>query len=489
MLWGSFTYRQRLSNKKQIVSSLSMKGCSVFFLTLFCFLSFTNVCFAQPKPQCDTTVGCSCTDITQHGASPSSCTSYDDNTETVLGGDLFDSYDDTNGPFSLLMVSDLQYDYINCKNQPLNRCIFTPAPSAPVEDLNAAAYRQKECAQQQINLPGSYPVKLLMDGGDLTNDAKPDELTKYKEFYDMMGRQNSIPSGDYETYDPQSTTGSFSKMDVSIPFALTLGNHDYSLHSGDISYVDASNMIEFLRDSLRRIKSTSGANLISADWKEYKTGTPAGDPVLVEGSLFYSVNVEGIVFVVMHWGPFDDSPDSPDSPEESPVYHYSCYFAADRCTKKYKITDGYKYLHDAITSAEENGKGVILVPHNVEALPVYLDRAYRDTSYGSALKTLVMNHVQGVLSGHDHDQYGRYGSLDVSLSADTPADNLQRGTSNSGVPVYYAGSPSYEAMIRVQFDGNEIVDVIPLTTAEDGDSGNPLCTPIADDNITKLRGP
>ncbi len=436
--------------------------------------------FAQAQPQCDTTDSCSCTDITQYGTSSTSCEShYDDTPQTVLGTDPFDAYDNSNGKFSLLMVSDLQYDYIKCKNQPLNRCIFTGNPSSPVEDLNAAAYRQKECAQQQINLPGSHPVKLLMDGGDLTNDAKSNELTKYKEFYDMMGRQNIVSPGAYTTYNPQSSTGSFSKMDVRIPFALTLGNHDYSLHSGDIAYDDASNMIEFLRESLRRIKSTSGANLISADWKEYKTGTIASGPVLVEGSLFYSVNVEGIVFIVLHWGPFDDSHLA------NPVYHYSCYFAADSCTKKYKITNGYKYLHDAITSAKDNNKGVILVPHNVEALPVYLDRAYSDASYGSALKTLVMNHVQGVLSGHDHDQYGRYGYLDVSLSATPLEDNLQKGTSSTHVPVYYAGSPSYEAMIRVQFYKKRIVDVIPLTTAEDGDSGTPLCTRIADDNATK----
>lgn len=351
----------------------------------------------------------------------------------------------TYSSFNLVMVSDIQFGYYNCKEQAW-LCIFDSNndwkhPTSDEIGLSLAVGRQETCLNQLID--GN--TKMIIDGGDLTNDAKKSEKKDYNTFINKFA----------------------------IDKVLTLGNHDYYMQTGSNalkkSSIGAARMITYLKDSLNFLKNSGSVNLMSVD---IKTGSKdiagVGPTIYTKGSLMFSVEVQGYVFIVMHWAPnirtaayTDKFAVTTDCDQKSTCKTES------KNAEYYEIEDGYTWLETQLGEVDKYDKKVILVPHYAEALDEYL------TAGSTNLRQLVKKHVVAVLTGHDHDQWGLWGYLNVN---NNKASASKRVTNE--IPIYFAGSSSYEKLIKVELDYDaDSVVVTPYTTREDK-----LCSVTASDN-------
>lgn len=226
-------------------------------------------------------------------------------------------------------------------------------------------------------------------------------------------------------------------------------------------------MITYLNKTLHEFKSFStDVAFRSADFHSQIVDVPgSGETLFMKGSLMYSFEIEGVVFIVMHWAP------------ALKRGRYVGSFSVDQNTESglpeyYEITDGFDWLQSQLDLAANGGKKVVLIPHHVGALDKYLSRA------GQSIRESVISNVFLVLSGHDHDQWGFYGGLVVASG-----DAELKKDDTSGIPAYFAGSLSYEKFITVQLQNNDNAN--PSYTVEqyttDTDS---FCTTTGSDNST-----
>jgi len=351
--------------------------------------------------------------------------------------------------FNVAMISDIQFYYTNCKEQE-NLCIYDDNDNGPQKTakLMLAAARQAQCVTT-LTEQGTY--SLIIDGGDLTNTGAADELLEYSNFL------SSLPN---------------------LPTALVLGNHDYYLPGNIPGPVEAARMITFIETHLGNFGNTARVALLSADFGLKTVDIPGGlTTKYVTGSFMYSIEVEGIIFIIMHWAPslrqrryideFSVTKDCPSASCETESGH----------PEYYDITDGYDWLTGQLNAAEAAGKKVVLCPHFIDGLVKYFSAGNL-----SDLRELVEKNVIAVLTGHDHDQWGYYGVHTVTTT-DSVLWQDDLTTPPSGIPVYYGGSASYEKLLSVTFQnngGNPTTIIDQVYTSEEGTFH---CTGVARDNL------
>lgn len=216
-------------------------------------------------------------------------------------------------------------------------------------------------------------------------------------------------------------------------------------------------MITWLKDQIIALSNlNSGISFISADFEEASVNVQGLTTRFVKGSLMYSFEIEGVVFIAMHWAPalkggvyVDDFSVTENCPGSN------CETISGN-PEFYQMTDGYSWLETQLTNAA--GKSIVLVPHFVNALEKYLNK-----NSASGSRSILKTQTIAILTGHDHDQWGKYGTMTID---DNSVAVVKDG--NSGVPVYYAGSASYERFITVQFNGAAapVVDVYKTSAEE-----------------------
>lgn len=382
-------------------------------------------------------LACGSCSETQYCASPNTCVdaslakAYTNDPGSAIG-----PYD----LFKIIMVSDIQYDYVFCKQEPKDDCVFNAIVNSPKSDRVAAL---ETAVNKQVTCIDTLPLStysMIIDGGDLTNKGLFVEYTKYLDFYEKM-------------------KGNGAGLHAQLPMMLTLGNHDYYTKGTSKTDPDrAAWMLSFLKTTIDNFPSSTDAKLLSVD---ISTGSHfdldfADDVLFYEGSFMYSVEVKGIVFIFMHWAP---------SILGNGVYTNS--FTVDSALtmsgqpEKYSITNGRVWFKEQVRTSNLNGKKVILVPHYVEALVNYIESA------GTTAETFVSNNVMAVLTGHDHDQWGEYGRYVVDEARTYRTDEINAATP-AGIPVYYAGSASYEKFITAEIHndgGSGTITVQPYSSS------------------------
>lgn len=93
---------------------------------------------------------------------------------------------------------------------------------------------------------------------------------------------------------------------INVRISEVLGNHDYSIDSSGIGFEDEigiGRMVSYLEGKLDIFVSNSRLSMLSADFGVKEVDIPGGvRSKYVTGSFMYSIEVEGIVFI-MHWTP------------------------------------------------------------------------------------------------------------------------------------------------------------------------------------------
>lgn len=386
--------------------------------------------------------------------------------------------------FKVAMISDMQFYYTNCKQQ-RKICIFKDIglDQNDYEDLlDNAVLNQVTCVKNQVAAAGATPYKLIIDGGDLTNEG--DNSTK-----------NTYETSVYKNLQYSKTK---------IPMALVLGNHDYYWHWNDTvdtiptKQENAARMIHFLKGNLLNElnNSDTGAHLLSVDWKETETEKHNGEDVLMtKGSLMYSIEIEGIVFIMTHWAPALKY-GTPSLVTFSFTDGWEVAKANSTSGKHelYSITDGYDWLEIQLKKADAAKKKVVFVPHFVEGLRKYLDSFRKKYPFEDSSKDLT-RYVGltglAILTGHDHDQWGYYGhflskrgKVEITHESKCPfvddSTNSRSCTEKEGMPIYYAVSASYQKYISVELHNTGARNGKISVTSHD--STSQACTVTTADN-------
>ncbi len=91
--------------------------------------------------------------------------------------------------FNIQMISDVQFWYKACKDGPREFCIFEKydGQGQNINILEAAVGRFATCSR---TLASSNSYSVIIDGGDLTNNGDPDQLTRYNTF---LGELPNVP--------------------------------------------------------------------------------------------------------------------------------------------------------------------------------------------------------------------------------------------------------------------------------------------------------
>jgi len=232
-------------------------------------------------------------------------------------------------------------------------------------------------------------------------------------------------------------------------------------------------MVSYLEGKLLTFNSNSRLSLLSADFGVKEVDVPNGVRTkYVTGSFMYSIEVEGIVFIMMHWAPALKG-----GFYENEVYIPSINGTESGYDEYYNITDGSPWISTQLTAAKNAGKKVVLVPHFVKAMGKY----FLQVPGAAGLRTLVEDSVIAVLTGHDHDQWGYYGEYSVYNTTE-PIWKDDLSTPPVGIPIYYGGSATYQKLLSVKFQHNGTSNAVIKDQAYTTEEGNLLCTGVARDN-------
>lgn len=338
----------------------------------------------------------------------------------------------TTAAFSIIMATDVQYYYKTCKNEPLDDCIYTITPSPTATEkralLIAAAAKQVECIDHLINDNIHSNVKAIFNGGDITNTGAESELNGFKRDF----------------HNPVALLG--------LPMVVVLGNHDYNSNYPDDS---RKRMINFLEESIETLATDHAIRSIDFQTTGVLFNVARNEDVkYTTGSFCFSIEINDYIFIVLHWataingGEFIDTFEAADS---------SGY------TEIFDITSAETWLTQELADASTEGKKVILVPHSYRGLKKFVST----TSMGPTIK---QSTVEAVICGHDHDQWGFFENWQVG--GGTPRD----------VPVYYAGSTTYQRLIAVDFQAGGAG--LSAVTPYDSSTGS-ACVATSDDNVTR----
>lgn len=367
-----------------------------------------------------------------------SCTTTDDciddeeycHTDSTCQKIQYSSYPYTSGvaisgtaAFDIVMATDAQFYLKTCKQEPLDECIFNNAGTGPgVRNglLQDAVTKQTKCIEARIN-DAKTDVKAVFNNGDITNNGVQSELDDFLTYF----------------HDP---VAAFLK-----PMIVGLGNHDYG---NIIALPDArKRMLNFFASTIDDLTS-SGFALRNMDYmRSAVISANTRDERYNQGSFSYSFEINGYVFIMLHWstglptGVYTDYFSSPD------VAGYEEYF---------DVTSPEEWLRRELVSAEADKKPAILVPHSWAGLEKFV----RTSNFEDEIES---SSVIAMLCGHDHDHWGFF--KDATFNSRT-------------VPVYYAGSASYQKIISVAFQANRAGLSV---TAYDTSTGA-SCAPTADDS-------
>lgn len=303
--------------------------------------------------------------------------------------------------FHVIIFSDVQWYFLNCKEAPLSECIYTgfTGPRPQRRDLlDAAAARMGSCVTQLSTQ--LKDVKMAINNGDITNRGLPDEVNVMETFHKQLQANMS-----------------------SKPLLMTLGNHDYFLGDEDasvrsISYFETAIKAFASRTKLRNIDYDSTDVVYNAFTKRNEKYS--------RGSMAYSVEYNKYVFIILNWAVALRSGE------------YTAQFEAvdernGNATHFIDVTAVTQWLKDELANSKKKKRKVVLVPHAWKGLRLYTQRVsgMSDVLYDSS--------VIAVLSSHVHDAYGFDNDWEIGS-----------GTSTRTIPLFYSGSASYNKLIAVK---------------------------------------
>lgn len=316
---------------------------------------------------------------------------------------------DLSQSFSLLLITDIQYFFTNPKGEPVASCVFdlNVNKRANKKALRAAAKRQRQCIKHVVE-DLTIDVIALFDLGDLTNEGLTNEVNSHASF--MADIQY-----------------------LGLPQVFMLGNHDYAMYPGE----PGVRLIEYLEENIKTFHPSLKLRNVDFETTAATLNVRTGHlERYTRGSLCFSIEINGYLFILMHWstahsdGPYTTS--------------YSSYDANTNTDHFIQITTPKQWIRDELADATASGLDVILMPHSWEGLTVFLEQ---EQDFDDDLQE---SSLIAVISGHVHDAYGKHGDWTI-----TGSNGIKT------VPVYYAGSTSYEKFIVAKlapFQGGLTVD-------------------------------
>ena len=329
----------------------------------------------------------------------------------------------TPGDFSLVIVSDVQYYFTICKDQPHDKCIFTNTRRRFREQaLIDAGLRQVVCVNTLKNSLGD--VQAVLNNGDVTNSATKQQLEDIKRDFD----------------NPMKAHG--------LPFIVALGNHDYGM--GRVGEGPVT-MINYLIDEVLLLHSQMGITSIDIQRSALIPNGSGGFDRYTRGSLCFTFEIKDYVFIVMHWAP---------SVVKNGIFRekFENTNPTTGITDHIDVTSAETYFSDVLTSATAAGKQVVIIPHSRKGFEKFVVTAKFESLMESS-------NVAAVLAGHDHDNWGYYKTLTY-------------GTRD--VDAFYAGSVSYERLIVFNVNSANPSPGWKVTPYDTSIAGG--CTATSDDN-------
>lgn len=303
--------------------------------------------------------------------------------------------------YHILIFSDVQWYFLNCKEAPLSECIYNdfngPRPQRRAL-LDAAAARMGACVTQLSTQLKS--VRMAINNGDITNGGLADEVSVMENFHNEL--QGNLSA---------------------TPLLVTLGNHDYFLGTEEasvrsISYFEAAIRTFASRTQLRNIDYDTTGVVYNAFTQRREKYT--------RGSMAYSVEYNRYVFIILNWAVALRSGE-----------YTATFEATDErnggATHYVDVTAVTAWLKDELANAKRKKRAVVLVPHAWSGLRLYTRRVAGMTD------VLYESSVVAVLSSHVHDAYGFDNDWEIGS-----------GNTTRSVPVYYSGSASYNKLIAVE---------------------------------------
>ena len=307
--------------------------------------------------------------------------------------------------YSLIIASDIQYFFTNCKDQPSSSCIFhalSGSDDKVLRDaLKSATERQLNCIVSLSSTLSPKPVAVF-DNGDITNGGKAGELMRVqRQFHDKV------------------------RSGTNLPLVVGLGNHDYNVDFPSDSRV---RMVDYLDVAVDLMHQKLEIRAIDFERTPAYTNINGDKLRRTRGSMAYSFQVNGYLFVMLHWSTAINGGRFTSTFEDDTVNSYKDIV---------NITSVDDFLFQELGYAYTNGLKVILVPHSYRGFQRYFNRLEDQKD------DLVASSVVAIISGHDHDNWGYY--EDYTMDAHTT-------TASKTIPVYYVGSASYEKFITFSTD-------------------------------------
>lgn len=308
---------------------------------------------------------------------------------------------------NIIVFTDVQYKFKKCKTAPQAECIYynLPKGTSKVRVLKKAAKRELKCIEAAHS---TLSAELAFDLGDITSFGKSNELKLITGFH-------------------QTVQG------YGLPLAVCLGNHDYFKYGNE----PGVRMVNYL---YKTILDLHAKILLSAiDWKtsgEVDDASKGGKTVYWKGSLCYTVEKHGFVFLIMHWAFVFQVGQSKSLLEYTQDgIHYSI-----------QLTDPEPFIRSVLADAQVNNKHVVLMPHAYKWLKNWVSK--------KGMESFLDTHpVLGVVSGHVHDAYGKEGDWNLG---------------GRSIPVYYAGSTTYEKFLSINLNVASKVMSVDVYDSHDG---------------------
>lgn len=250
-------------------------------------------------------------------------------------------------------------------------------------------------------------------------------------------------------------------------------------------------MVNFLKDSLLdQLKPLSDSGnvdmkLIAADIEISSNAQYNGkDVTITRGSLMYSIEIQGVVFLIMHWVPCLQTAYGNHGSFVDKWYVPKGQSTLNPKTQEiFDIQDGYDWLYNQLSDAAAAGKNVVLVPHYVEALELYIQN--NPIAQTPNLQQLIGRTTIAILTGHDHDQWGKYGQLISNKNTVNLVHANVCGQCDTAIPVFYAGSASYQKYISVTLEHNADPALATVTVqSKTSEEGQNECADTGDNNLT-----
>lgn len=355
------------------------------------------------------------------------------------------------GIFNIIAVSDIQLYISECRGNPIDQCIFSNVnPSARRTTLIEAVDLHAKCVESLIDRLKN--VKAVFDLGDLVDGTAVMNIQRAN-----ANNDNTDEVSEIDNSEDLADLSQFHKRiidDLNLPGVISLGNHDYQIYHGEnairtITYLQKRLKTLSKRLKVRNIDFKTTRVLRSAESKKVK---------FTKGSLAYSVEINGYVFINLHYAytDFTTAPNRNNEPVVNGVDN-SRSQAVERGSTgdpvtntivgadsdsgadvhQIEITDVTQWMVKEVEAATAEGKRVILLPHGPQGLKAFLEN--EDNS--KVASRLAKTSISAMIGGHTHDAYG----LDSTLTLKTASGKTKK------IPIYYIGSSSYQKLISVQF--------------------------------------